>query len=69
MKLSETLGIVGIVVLVVLLVIIGPIATIWAWNELFGEFHTIELTLNTWAAVVILGMFISGNSLNYRSKK
>ena len=69
MEFSETLGIVGIVVLVALLVIIGPIATIWAWNELFGAVHTIELTFNTWLAVVILGMFFTGSSLNYRSKK
>jgi uncharacterized membrane protein len=68
-KFTETLGIVGIVVLVALLVIIGPIATIWAWNELFGAFHTIELTFNTWLAVVILGMFFSGSNFSSRSKK
>jgi hypothetical protein len=68
-KFTETLGIVGIVVLVALLVIIGPIVTIWAWNTLFGELHTIELTFNAWLAVVILGMFFGGSSLNYRSKK
>jgi uncharacterized BrkB/YihY/UPF0761 family membrane protein len=69
MELSKSLGIVGIVILVALLVIVGPIATIWAWNELFGAVHTIELTFNSWCAVVILGMFFTGSSLNYRSKK
>jgi len=67
MDFAETLGIVGIVVLVVLLVIFGPIVTIWAWNTLFGAVHTIELTFNSWLAVVVLGMFFTGN--NYRSKK
>jgi uncharacterized membrane protein len=66
---SETLGIIGIAVLVALLVVIGPIATIWAWNELFGSFHTIELTFNTWLAVVVLGMYFTGSGLTYRSKK
>ena len=64
---SETLGIIGIAVLVALLVVIGPIVTIWAWNTLFGAMHTIELTFNTWLAVVILGFFFTTTNLN--SKK
>ena len=69
MKFVETLGIIGIIVLVALLVIIGPIVTIWAWNTLFGAVHAIELTFNTWLAVVILGMFFSGSNFSSRSKK
>jgi hypothetical protein len=64
---SETLGIIGIAVLVALLVVIGPIVTIWAWNTLFGAVHTIEVTFDTWLAVVILGFFFTTTNLN--SKK
>jgi hypothetical protein len=69
MKFVETLGIVGIVVLVILLVVIGPILTIWAWNTLFGSILAIPTTFDTWLAVAVLGMFFSGSSFNYRSKK
>ena len=69
MKLAETLGVVGIVILAILLIVIGPIVTIWAWNTLFGSILTIPTTFDTWLAVAILGMFFTGNSFNYRSKK
>jgi uncharacterized membrane protein len=67
MKYIETLGILGVVILVILILIIGPMATIWSWNTLFGTFHTIEVTFDTWLAVVILGFFFTTTNLN--SKK
>jgi len=45
----------ALLVFVVLLVIIGPLATIWAWNTLFGSLHSIDYTAANWFAVVILG--------------
>ena len=69
MKFTETLGVVGLVVLMILLIIVGPVVTIWAWNTLFGAVHPIVLNFNTWLAVAVLGMYFSGSSFNYRSKK
>lgn len=54
----KLIGLVGVVIMVVVLVAIGPLACIWAWNELFGAVHTIPYTLYTWVAVMILGVFI-----------
>jgi hypothetical protein len=42
-------------VLVLALVALGPLATIWAWNTLFGSALTIPYTVDTWAAVIIMG--------------
>lgn len=44
------------------MVIIGPIVTIWAVNVLFPAL-AIPTTFETWCAVVLLGMFIRGESL------
>lgn len=46
---------------VVFLIIIGPWLTIWAWNVLFGTLHTINFSIETWAAVIILGAFLRAN--------
>jgi hypothetical protein len=45
------------VVLIVFLIAIGPILTIWALNTLFPML-AIPFTLETWAAVVLLGAFL-----------
>jgi len=39
---------------IIFLVVIGPILTIWALNTLFPTL-AIPFTLETWAAVVIIG--------------
>lgn len=49
-----------IVALILALLIVGPFLTIWALNTLFPVL-AIEYTLQTWAAVVLLGMFLRGN--------
>lgn len=53
--------------LVLALVIFGPIATIWALNTLF-PILAIPVTLETWAAVVLLGMFLKPNSFGVTKK-
>ncbi len=45
------------VVVIVILIAIGPILTIWALNTLFPML-AIPFTLETWAAVVLLGAFL-----------
>ena len=47
-------------ILVVVLVAIGPLLTIWAFNTLFPVL-AIPYALDTWAAVVLLGIFIRAN--------
>ena len=42
------------------LVAIGPLLTIWALNTLFPVLN-IPYGLDTWAAVVLLGMFFRAN--------
>jgi hypothetical protein len=48
------------IVFIVILVAIGPILTIWAVNTLFPVV-TIPYTIETWAAVILLGAFFRAN--------
>jgi len=57
--------IVGIVLVVA---IIMPIATIWSLNTLFPVL-AIPITLETWAATIILGGVVGGSTgLSFKSK-
>jgi hypothetical protein len=47
-------------VVIIALVAIGPLLTIWAFNTLFPVL-AIPYALDTWAAVVLLGVFIRAN--------
>jgi hypothetical protein len=47
-------------ILVVVVVAIGPLLTIWSLNTLFPVLN-IPYTFDTWAAIVLLGVFIRGN--------
>lgn len=49
-----------IVALIIALIIIGPLLTIWALNTLF-PILAIPYTIQTWCAVVLVGMFIRAN--------
>jgi hypothetical protein len=40
--------------------IIAPFLTIWSLNILFPVL-AIPYTLNTWAAIILIGMFLKGN--------
>lgn len=46
-----------IVAFVIFLIVIGPILTIWSLNTLFPVIN-IPYTIETWFAVVLLGLFI-----------
>jgi hypothetical protein len=46
-----------IIAFVIFLVIIGPILTIWSLNTLFPVL-AIPYTVETWFAVVMLGLFL-----------
>lgn len=55
------LKIIAVIALVIFLLIIGPFLIIWSWNTLFGASLLIPYTLETWAAVVLLGTFLRAN--------
>ena len=46
--------------LIIAFVVLGPLLTIWALNTLFPVLH-IDYNLDTWSAVVLLGLFIRGD--------
>lgn len=53
---------IGVLVLsltfVIAMIILGPVLAIWAWNTLFGALYGIPYTIETWVAVIVLGMFL-----------
>ena len=52
----------SVVALVILVIVIGPILTIWAFNQLFpGVLGQDPYTIYNWFAVVILGAFFRAN--------
>ena len=64
---KTTFAILGVVALVILLLIFGPLLTIWALNTLFPAL-AIVYTWETWAAIVLLGMWVRG-LVDFRGKK
>ena len=55
------LKVIVIIALVIFLLAIGPILVIWSWNTLFGVALLVPYTLETWAAIVLLGAFLRAN--------
>jgi hypothetical protein len=60
--------IVGFALLIIALVVGGPLATIWAVNEL-GQYlwpqRVVPYTFWTWVAVLVIGAFLKG-SVTYK---
>ena len=52
-----------IVLAVIALIVIGPLLTIWSMNVLFPAL-TIPYSLETWAAIIILGGVFKSNVSN-----
>ena len=52
--------IIGLIVLIVLVIVIGPLLTIWSLNTLFPAL-AIPYSLETWAAIVLLGAAVRAN--------
>ena len=63
----KTFAIIGVVVLVIFFIIFGPLLTIWALNTLFPAL-AIAYTWETWAAIVLLGMWFRG-LVDFRKSK
>ncbi len=52
-----------VVLFVVILLVLGPLLTIWSMNTLFPAL-AIPYSLETWAAVIILGGVFKSNVSN-----
>ena len=63
----KTFAILGVVALVILLLIFGPLLTIWSLNTLFPAL-AIPYTMETWAAIVLMGMWVRG-TVDFRKNK
>lgn len=64
---EKTMAAVGLLGLAAILIIFGPLATIWSWNQLFGDIKMIEYSFWNWLAVVAMGLFFKGVKIE-RSK-
>ena len=67
-KVSSETGLILMVIFIVLVAIFGPLLTIWALNTLFPVL-AIPFALKTWAAVILLGIFIRGDEIKFGDKK
>lgn len=63
----KTFAILGVVALVIFFVIFGPLLTIWSLNTLFPVL-AIAYTWETWAAIILLGMWVRG-LVDFRKSK
>ena len=62
---SKAILVVMFAVLIVALVLLGPLATIWAFNTLFSKVYMIPYAFDTWLAVLVMGAFLKG-SVTYK---
>lgn len=60
-------GGIALIVLGMILVIVGPLITLWGWNQLFGDIKHFEYSFANWLGVAIMGMFFRGIKIE-RSK-
>jgi hypothetical protein len=54
-------------ILLVAIAALGPLLVIWSLNTIFVL--AIPFTLETWVAVIILGMFLQGSGIKFNSGK
>jgi len=54
-------------VILIAVAALGPLLVIWSLNTLFA--FTIPFTLETWSAVIILGMFLKGDGVKFNNGK
>jgi hypothetical protein len=56
-KIMAGIGLIGLGVIISIFV---PLATIWSWNQLFGDIKMLEYSFWNWLAVIVIGMFFRG---------
>jgi hypothetical protein len=54
-------------IILVAVAALGPLLVIWSLNTLFVL--AIPFTIETWAAVIILGMFLKGDGVKFNNGK
>ena len=54
---KEMIFVLGSLALMIFIVAVGPLLTIWSLNTLFPAL-AIPYAIDTWAAVVLIGLFI-----------
>ena len=54
---EKTMAAIGLIGLAAIIIIFGPLATIWSWNQLFGDIKMLDYNFWNWLAVVALGLF------------
>ena len=54
-------------IILVAVAALGPLLVIWSLNTLFAI--AIPITLETWSAVIILGMFLKGDGVKFNNGK
>lgn len=57
-----------VLIIVVLFAVLGPFTIIWALNTLFPALGVVY-SLETWCAVVLLGLFFNSTSLKFQKSK
>lgn len=60
-------GGIALIVLALILVIVGPLITLWGWNQLFGDIKYLQYSFTNWLSVLIMGAFFRGIKIE-RSK-
>lgn len=60
-------GGIALITLTLILVIVGPLITLWGWNQLFGDIKYLEYSFENWLAVGLMGIFFRGVKIE-RSK-
>ena len=54
-------------IILVAVAALGPLLVIWSLNTLFAL--AIPFTIETWSAVIILGMFLKGDGVKFNNGK
>jgi hypothetical protein len=53
-RMEDSAAMLGAILGTLLIVAIAPLIFMWAWNQLFGTFLTIEYTFWNWLAALVL---------------
>lgn len=59
-KMEQFIAGFALIFLGLVILAIGPLLTLWAWNQLFGSVLLLQYNFWNWLAVVIFGVFIRG---------
>jgi hypothetical protein len=58
---ANSFGVVGLLIVIIGIAVVMPFLTLWSVNTIFPVL-AIPYTLETWAATILLGIFVRGSS-------